>query len=657
MSNRVNINITARDLTGNQLRGIRRNFNALGQDIDRAVTDRTRQNFDRLRESANRARRDLAQMRGSIPDDEFFRLDESLRRAQRTMSRGFGNVGDRAFQRTINQLNQVRDGFRDLDDNARIRVRIDTSALRRADAQLAAWRASQTRNQVRVRVNPDPPNGRTWTRRIIGAVSAPLRAGMRLLGGTLSDGLGQGIANGFKGAGPVIMGALAVSILAGISVLGAAIAGALVLAIGGAFIGLGVFIASSSKKMRKDWQAALTELKPLFTEAVSGLLPVIEHARQQFLKIGKDFAPHFKTALDRAAPHVQTFMDFVISGFRKLGAESATQLEEAFNVFLAAFGPDIEETLKGMGDALAALANTVKEHSTEISGALNAIIGLITTAIDIVNFFANSWVFLAHSMSSALAFGASILGVFVDTVFSGLDGLIGIAEKAARAIGMDGMADKLAGARSAMSTYRDGVMSDIGGLQQRFATYSERVDHANRKRILEVDITSAQNQLRIARDELKRVDGTKAEPKVRANIAQLERAIGTARAQLNNLNGKTAHTYIITHMQARQEGSHGTELGYAHGGVIGAAATGGVRSNMTLVGEQGPELLDLPTGSRVRSNSDSRRLMGADQGNGGGGSTLVLKSSGRRVDDMLIEILREAIHQRGGDPVTVLGGR
>lgn len=656
MPNRVNINITARDLTGNQLRGIRRNFNQLGQDIDRAVTARTRQNFDRLRESANRARRDLAQMRGSIPDAEFFRLDEALQRAQRRLSRGFGNVGNNAFQRITDDLNTVRQGFRDLDDNAQIRVRIDTSALRRADAQLAAWRRSQGNNSVRIPVRPDPPRGRSWARRITSMLSAPFRAAGRLLGGTLSDGLGQGISNGFKGAGPVIMGILTVSILAGISVLGAAIAGALILAIGGAFIGLGVFIASSSKKMRKDWQAALTELKPLFTDAVSGLLPVIEHARQQFLEIGKDFAPHFKTALDRAAPHVQTFMDHVIEGFRKLGAESATQLEEAFNVFLAAFGPDIEETLKGMGDALAALANTVRDHSTEISGALNAVIGLITTAIDIVNFFANSWVFLTHSMASALAFGASIVGVFVDTVFKGLDGLIGIAEKAARAVGMDGMADKLGAARDAMGAYRDGVMSDIGGLQQRFATYSERVDHANRKRILEVDISSAQNQLKIARDELKRVDGTKAEPKVRANIAQLERAIATARAQLNNLNGKTAHTYVITHMEARVSGSHGTELGYAHGGVIGAAATGGVRSNMTMVGEHGPELVDLPAGSRVRSNSDTRRLMGGSGGGGGGGSTLVLESSGRRLDDLLLEIIREAIHQRGGDPVTVLGG-
>lgn len=93
---------------------------------------------------------------------------------------------------------------------------------------------------------------------------------------------------------------------------------------------------------------------------------------------------------------------------------------------------------------------------------------------------------------------------------------------------------------------------------------------------------------------------------------------------------------------------------FAHGGIRGAA-TGGLRGGMTLVGEHGPELVNLAPGSRVRSNPDTRRLLGG-QGDRAGMPTLLFKSSGRRVDDLLLEILREAIHQRGGDPVTVLGG-
>ena len=43
MANRVNVNISARDLTRGDLARLRRIFNALGQDFNRAVGDRSRQ--------------------------------------------------------------------------------------------------------------------------------------------------------------------------------------------------------------------------------------------------------------------------------------------------------------------------------------------------------------------------------------------------------------------------------------------------------------------------------------------------------------------------------------------------------------------------------------------------------------------------------------
>ncbi|WP_019054965.1 hypothetical protein [Streptomyces prunicolor] len=53
--------------------------------------------------------------------------------------------------------------------------------------------------------------------------------------------------------------------------------------------------------------------------------------------------------------------------------------------------------------------------------------------------------------------------------------------------------------------------------------------------------------------------------------------------------------------------------GKAAGGIVGAAASGGIRSGLTLVGEQGMELADLPVGSRVWSNPDTRRKLAAAQ--------------------------------------------
>ncbi|MFD8805558.1 phage tail tape measure protein [Streptomyces sp. NPDC059597] len=51
----------------------------------------------------------------------------------------------------------------------------------------------------------------------------------------------------------------------------------------------------------------------------------------------------------------------------------------------------------------------------------------------------------------------------------------------------------------------------------------------------------------------------------------------------------------------------------ATGGIVGAAATGGIRGGLTLVGEHGPELAELPIGSRVLSNPDSLRRLTAAQ--------------------------------------------
>ncbi|MFE5218401.1 MULTISPECIES: phage tail protein [unclassified Streptomyces] len=113
----------------------------------------------------------------------------------------------------------------------------------------------------------------------------------------------------------------------------------------------------------------------------------------------------------------------------------------------------------------------------------------------------------------------------------------------------------------------------------------------------------------------------------------------------------------------------------AAGGIVGAAASGGLRSSLTWVGEQGPELLDLPAGSRVWSNPDSRRKASAPWSSmlnsprrapaagaaGGGGRPepviIELRSGGSQLDEMLLHILRKAIRVRGGNANIVLTGR
>lgn len=677
MANRVNVNVTVRDLTRGQLSRLRHNFRSLGQDLDRAVGNRSRQNFARLGQSVNQARRDLTAMRGSIPDREFFRLDRAIRQAQRGMQRGFGRQTDASFARIAANLRQVDEGFRRLDESGQIRIRVDLSALRRADARLAAWQRQQMAavragqnailradrrlmaglndrdRRVRVRVDPDV-DGNRFTRILRRTLTSPFRTLGGLLGGTLSDGLGQGIIGGFKAAGPAMQAALAIAIAGVLSFLGAGIAAALVLAIGGAFTVLGGFLVFQAEDVKKKWTETLSDLKTKFQEAAEPMIPVVEHARKLLVKAADDFAPHFKQALAGAAPHVTEFMDQIDEGFRRLGEKAAGPLEDAFNTLLNALGPMLKDTLSGMGDSLAALARTVQDHSTEIAIAFNGIIGLITTLIDIINFLASTWVTMLHSAGAAVGHLIGMVAFLLEAVIIAFDGILAAAETAFSWV--PGVGEKVRAARQAFGYLREEVVGDMERMSQKFTDMGKNLDRANRKRKLEVDITSLTSKLKQARADLQKTNDKKARAKVFANINDLKKKIAAARRELNSLNGKTAVTHVVTHYS--RTGSGLSELAQAHGGVVGRsvgrAATGGIRSNMTLVGEHGPELVNLPPGSGVRSNPDTRRMMG--QG-GVGTPTLILQSSGRRVDDLLLEIFREAITQRGGDPVRVLTSR
>jgi hypothetical protein len=164
------------------------------------------------------------------------------------------------------------------------------------------------------------------------------------------------------------------------------------------------------------------------------------------------------------------------------------------------------------------------------------------------------------------------------------------------------------------------------------------------------DMSELQAKLASARQQLASVpDSRRAE--ILANIRDLEAKVARAQAELNNLDDRTV--YIRTIYQHFTEMHPGGQA-QAHGGIIGAAG-GGPRSRLTLVGEQGPELVDLAPGSRVRSNPDSRRIADGMTGGGGGAAVVEIRSSGSRVDDLLLEILRRSIRVQGGDVQLVLG--
>jgi methyl-accepting chemotaxis protein len=113
----------------------------------------------------------------------------------------------------------------------------------------------------------------------------------------------------------------------------------------------------------------------------------------------------------------------------------------------------------------------------------------------------------------------------------------------------------------------------------------------------------------------------------RNNAASAKQEIITMGTLIKRLpSGKTftftVRTIITGPPKARIAFTTGGSGGFqreATGGVIGGgpmaqAAEGGPRGNVVMVGEQGPEMVRLPFGSTVRSNPDTRRIMGFASG-------------------------------------------
>lgn len=176
----------------------------------------------------------------------------------------------------------------------------------------------------------------------------------------------------------------------------------------------------------------------------------------------------------------------------------------------------------------------------------------------------------------------------------------------------------------------------------------------NKTAILRGNMEDLQAKLNRAKAQLKKVpDSRKAQ--VRAEIASLTASIRRAQNQLASLRDRTVSVGVRFYKFGDLSLSAASAGRMATGGVVGAAG-GGPRSRMTLVGEQGPELVDLAPGSRVHSNPDSRRMAAGWGGGGGGPIELVINLDGREVARQLWDPMRAEVWARsGGDVQRALG--
>lgn len=469
--------------------------------------------------------------------------------------------------------------------------------------------------------------------------------------GLLSDGVGQALAGLMRN--PIVAAAIVAALVGIVTIIGSAIAGALVAAFGFGIAGMAAALLFQSEKVKKDWSKTFEFLKKEFGEAAKPFLPVLERARVIFRNLGKDFAPHFEAALTRLEPAFQKLLGALDSGIREFGKRAWEPLVESFRVFSEALGPELRQFFINLGDAFAELADTVKKHPTEIAMAFGIVLNVLVLLIKTVNFLANAWVSSLRVMSYAIGVVASGFAFFFRGVMDALDKIMGGIIMLADTLGLP--VGKLKEQREAFQNWRDDVFHKLNDAGHKARDFGKTLDEMNRVRRLEADISSWQAKIAQAKASLKSVPKSKRSA-IQANINDLSAKVRMAKAQLAQLRNKTVYVSLNVadaSLNRAHRLSNGL-IGRAMGGITGAA-TGGIRGRATLVGEHGPEIVNLPPGSHVRSNNASRQMLqnGGGSGGGGGSAPIVVQLvlDGRVLAEQLVEPNRYLIRTRGGGNV------
>lgn len=165
------------------------------------------------------------------------------------------------------------------------------------------------------------------------------------------------------------------------------------------------------------------------------------------------------------------------------------------------------------------------------------------------------------------------------------------------------------------------------------------------------------DQARALADKLKLIPGN-YNASIHADTGAASSALRGFQRLLNSIFGRTYNVAV------NAIGAAASAMGHAHGGNVGmgvwAAASGGQRHSSTLMNEAGPEVVDLPTGSRVATAGATRALAEMGAFSGGGGPTQVLVSWAGAPDAIrgILEGLRiEIKNNHGGSVTAALGQR
>lgn len=213
---------------------------------------------------------------------------------------------------------------------------------------------------------------------------------------------------------------------------------------------------------------------------------------------------------------------------------------------------------------------------------------------------------------------------------------------------------KSSGATGAVQAFADAITntgsSSIQTTNARVALINDLIKTGMSSQQAQTYVQNLQNQI----DSMHGASVT-----VNAATGQAVANVQSFQSMVDSLHGMTVQigTQIVGPTQLTQAFLNG--IGYASGGIVGHAASGGMRNGLTVVGEMGPELVRLPQGSQVYPTGVTPGY--ANQGGGGGWGgdvNVVFQSQGQgSFDRFMLEWVRNTVRVKGGGDVQKAFGK
>jgi phage-related protein len=495
--------------------------------------------------------------------------------------------------------------------------------------------------------------------------------GIAGVGSKVGDEFGKEFSKAGSEAGGEIASLLWPVIIAAIVGLapaaGALLAAGIVLAFGAGLAGLGLAASFHLKPVKKEFAGFTKDLKSFAKDISKPFEGTWKTIFDTAGKVMKTFQGPLKSAMkDFIAPATSRFVENLGKAFEQL-APAIKPMSKAFADLMDAIGPRLPGVFKSISDALIGIANTISDNPDLFADLIVGIIQLIPLALKLVGALSKVFTWLGDHRKGLEQAGKMFMGLvsplgmaavafhkiedaakkawdiiskfggkgihFVLSAVNKVDGPAKAAIKAAK-----GFAHGVYRAALTAHETATAVVHIAEAVAKRFA-------HGTYRAAL-----TAHNAVHGAVNAAISACRGFARRTYRAVLSARNAVASALRSAINMGNQWAGRVFTATFNVLKSINPFN-----AHGGIIGGLATGGMPRGMagggpggslTWVGEQGAELVRLPTGSQVYPHGQSKGM--AARMGGGGAIKLELEWVGGNAGDKLMTWLKENIRIRAG---------